>query len=215
MGLFKDMKFNVDMDDFSDAKFWCNLINEAIGTGLWVIIGTTGGGTGWAWGIGYAILSIAFGGSYNCLSNFSNFCKGDESIFGFLFAFLAQAAGVMAAHHIAGPLGIATTKFDATVAFDNAFSGEWKSFWFGSEVVGIFLYACFVAKAKNHDLPKALFDVLMVATAFMIAGAGFGFFPGHLFASGWGSFTMMNTWATFCAQLFATLLAEVVLEFAW
>lgn len=74
MALF-DLKFNIDADDFKDAKFWCNLLREALGTALWVTVNrlmVPNAGM-WSLGLSYLIVQSAVGGSYNALSSFNSF----------------------------------------------------------------------------------------------------------------------------------------------
>lgn len=220
MALF-DLKFNIDADDFKDAKFWCNLLREALGTALWVTVNrlmVPNAGM-WSLGLSYLIVQSAVGGSYNALSSFNSFLHGKNTFFDFLFNLIAQILGAMGVMQLFSFLGIsgATGAQASNAGLDvaTAFSADgWKASFFGGEFFGIFLYTAFVAKAKEHGgIPEGLWGVFLVTVAVM-CGANV-FFPANAFVGDFALFINPSAWYTVLFQLVASLLAQVVLEYLW
>merc|ERR1712226_784340 len=82
---------------------------EAVGTALWMIIATQAGGSGWAWGLSFVVISLAFPGySFNGLTNFMGMLRGDQNMVRFIFSFVFHSFGAIAAHMLCPELGFGT-----------------------------------------------------------------------------------------------------------
>jgi len=217
MTLFK-FKFNVDLDDLRDAKYWSKLFIEGIGTLLWILIANqavnAGTSEAWAWGLIYSVLHLTFNGSFNTLNNFAAFFRGETDLLSFILSFAFHILGSLAAVAASQWLGLGLVSFDASLSFQNVISAEFYKFFFGAEFLGIFLFSVFSMKAKENEVPKSVWSVLLVATAFWIGGAGFGFFPARAFTN-FGSFVNGNVWATVLVQFWAMFVALLVNEYAF
>lgn len=225
MGLFAcEMKPNVD--SLKDPKTWGKLLMEAIGTALWIIVGTKLGGD-WGWGLSFAVISIAFPDyTFNTLTNWGEFLTGGTDWLSFLLTWFAHCIGSIFASAITGPLALGDINAESSLSFraadaegndvpGGAFTLQFWTFWFGKEMIGIFLFTCFMARSKgNNDVPATIWTVLMVTVAFWLGGSGFMFFPARLFSS-WSAFAGQGAWATFICQMWSVLLAKIFLEWVW
>ena len=72
---FLKLNFNMDVEQFRDAKFWMKMFNEMIGTAVWIMVNQKMAGTFgmWSLGLSYLIVQSAIGGSFNALSSFNKF----------------------------------------------------------------------------------------------------------------------------------------------
>lgn len=217
MTLFK-FKFNVDLDDLRDAKYWSKLLIEGIGTLLWILIANqavnAGTGEAWAWGLIYSVLHLAFNGSFNSLNNFAGFFRGETDLLSFVLSFIFHILGAIAAVAASQWLDLGLVGFTPSLSFSTVASVNFYKFFFGAEFLGIFLYSIFSMKAKENEVPKNVWSVLLIATAFWIGGAGFGFFPARVFTS-FKSFADGSVWATLLVQFWAMFVALIVNEYAF
>ena len=114
-------------------------------------------------------------------------------------------------------LGMAdATKTDLTLDFLAAFTtSKWKATFFSGEMLGIFLYTIFAAKANdNEGVPSCLWGVFLVTVA-QICGASV-FFPANAFVEEhFVRFISAQAWTTVFFQLLSSFLAQLVLEFVW
>jgi len=218
--LFADFKLQPDVECFKDAKFWCNMVMEAVGTGLWILIATKADSQqAWGWGLSFAIISLAFPGhTFNTLTNWCAMLKGECDWLNFLITFVFHFLGAIAANALAPHIGLDA---DSTPLHDlcfvgcenGAFTTKFYSFFFSSEFVGLFLYAIFTARSKS-DMPSSLWTVLLITVAFWLGGDNFVFLPARLFNK-FTNFASAGAWAALVCQLWASTLAAVILEYAW
>jgi hypothetical protein len=220
MALFKDMSFNFDAEAFQNAEFWMSLLREAIGTALWVVVNQLMSGSAgvWSLGLSYLIVQSAIGGSYNALVGFNSFLQGKSSFFNFLFDLIAQligAIGIMKLFVLAGIEGSNVKAVDSGIDIAKAFSlNGWQAAFFNGEFFGIFLYTCFVAKARDHaGIPDGIWNIFLVTVA-VLCGAKV-FFPANAFVGDWNKFIGAGAWVTVLFQLLASFFAQVVLEYLW
>jgi len=217
--LIKDMIMDGDglKKGLDEGKTWMAYIWEAISTFLWITIATRAGGSGWAWGLSYVVLNIVCGGStMNSLCNLKNLLRGKESIVHFALNMFFQVLGGIAAYQLADHIGFAAPAVPAHgLTFAGIASAEWHKFFFGREFWGIFLFCMFNKKASNDSgMPASIWSILIMATAFMIAGANFVFVPARLF-NGFAAFADAGVWCCFLAQAWAVLAAEVAGDYIW
>jgi len=218
--LFKDMIVDGDglKKDLDEGKTYLAYIWEAISTFLWITIATRAGGSAWAWGFSYVVLTIVCGGStMHTLCNLKNLLRGKESIVHFALNFFSHIVGAIAATQLAGHLGFAAPAVpEHGLSFGGIASANWHQFFFGHEFWGIFLFCVFHKKASNESgMPKSLWTILIMAVAFMIAGEStFVFVPARLF-TGFGSFADASVWCCFLAQVWSVVVAEVFCDYVW
>ena len=214
--LLKDFKYeSKDLTDkLDEASTWVGLFWEAATTFLWLVVATGAGGNSWAWALSYVVIGIAFSGStMNSLCNVKKLLYGDMSIVHFALNFVAHVLGAIAAYSMASQIG-----FAAPGVPDHGLSfGEWnwKTFFFGREFWGIFLYCLFNRKSENESgIPASLWKLLTLAVAFQVGGANFVFVTARVF-TGFASFAAGSTWCFVLAQVWAVLLACVVGDYVW
>merc|ERR1712226_1522542 len=165
----------------------------------------------------YVVLNIVCGGStMNSLCNLKNLLRGKESIVHFALNMFFQVLGGIAAYQLADHIGFAAPAVPAHgLTFAGIASAEWHKFFFGREFWGIFLFYMFNKKASNDSgMPASIWSILIMATAFMIAGANFVFVPARLF-DGFAAFAEAGVWCCFLAQAWAVLAAEVAGDYIW
>lgn len=215
--LFVDFRLKPDFDCFKDAAFWCKMVMEAVGTGLWILLATKAGGE-WGWGLSYAVISLSFPGhSFNTLTNWGSLIRGDCDWLNFVMNFVFHFLGAICAQNLAPFIGLEADG-DAShslcfVGANCAFSAEFYNFFFSSEFVGLFLYTIFTARSTT-DMPASLWTVLLITVAFWLGGANFVFLPARLFNK-FTNFASAGAWAALVCQLWAATIAAVVLEYAW
>jgi len=219
MALFKEIKVVPDLDGLKEAKTWCGLISEFVGTFLWITVAMQIGGD-WAWGIAYAVVSCTIPGSFNTLKVFTGVLNGSSDVLQLILSFVFHFLGAVVAQYLAAPLGLAADEGAASLEFTGAggaFSAEFYQFWFGREFIGVFLFVLFSARCSNaHGLPPAFATIAMVSIGFWMGGGqkDFMFIPARCFSQ-WAAFASSSSWATLVCQLWATLLGNVVLEYVW
>jgi hypothetical protein len=237
MALFGGIDFAPDVNSLKDAKTWGKLLMEAVGSALWILVGTKMAQGAWGWGLSFVVISIAFPGfSFNTLSNWSRFLKGEENWFTYLLTWFAHCLGSIAANSVSKILSLDDTNFATSLSFrackavavagtdtvtahsvtvcEGAFSATFWEYFFGKEMIALFLFTCFVARAKGNDVPASLWTVLLIAVAFWLGGDGFAFFPARAFDN-WAAFGSQGAWATWICQMWAVLLANIFLQWVW
>jgi len=215
--LFKDIQAAPKVDRLKQAGTYSRLLQEAVGTALWILVASAIN-SGWSWGLAFVVIDLAFDGtSKNTIINFKALLKGHTDWLTFLITFLAHCLGAIAANAVAGPLGLAGDNATASLSFlgaNGAFTLKFWEFWFSKEMIGLFLYTCFISRASGNDVPPAIWDVLMITVAFWLGGSSFIFFPARLFST-FGAFASAGAWATLICQFWAVTLALVFLEWVW
>merc|ERR1711907_202548 len=215
--IFKDIKHEAEdlKKGLGDSKTWLSLFWEGVSTFLWLIVATSAGNGSWAWGLSYVVISLVFAGNkMNSLCVFKQFVYGETSIVHFALTFVAHALGAIAAYTLGPKVGFAAVQVpDHGLAFAGF---DWKTFLFGREFWGLFLFCLFREKKFDGEggFPVSLWNVLILAVAFQIGGANFVFVPSRLF-TGFASFADVSVWACFVAQIWAIVAAAVVGDYVW
>lgn len=140
--------------EFKESKFWCQAVNEFMGSLLWVlVIGQTD--NEWARGVTYVVLTSVLGGHFlpawtmfRVLSEGMDWSKG-------LVWVVMQCLGAYVAGHLAGALGM--TKLDqASFAMD-----DWKAglVFFIALSLYIHIYEHINGDGYSGDLSKAFMTI--------------------------------------------------------
>jgi len=200
--------------DLDAGKTWMSYFWEGATTFLWLIVATAAGNSSWAWALSYVVLGVTFGGSaMNSLCTFKEMIYGNTSIVHFALTMFSHVVGAIAAYQMAGGIGFTVPTVPA-----HGFSfgtWNWKSFFFGREFWGIFLFCLFHSKHNNDSgMPEKLWTMLIMATAFQVGGDGFVFVPSRMF-TGFASFADGSVWCCFLSQIWAVLFASVIGDHVW
>ena len=214
--IFEDIQYKGDdlKKDLDEGSTYMKLFWEAATTFGWLVVATAAGGSSWAWALSYVVLMITFHGSkMNSLCFFKDMINGKTSVVHFALNMFAHVLGAIAAYTMASQIGFAAP---VAPAHGMSFSGfDWKMFFFGREFWGIFLYIIFKEKANNQSgIPEKLWNMMILAVAFMIGGANFVFVPARMFTS-FASFADAGLWCCFLSQVWAVVAACVVNQHVW
>merc|ERR1712080_332516 len=99
---------------------------------------------------------------------------GNTSIVHFALKMFSHILGAIAAYTMAAKIGFAAPSAPAHgLSFGE---WNWKTFFFGREFWGIFLFCLFHSKHSNDSgIPEKLWTMLIMAVAFQVGGGNFVF----------------------------------------
>merc|ERR1711981_1170191 len=186
---------------------------EAISTALWITVAVNASsamGAPYAWALSFIVIKMMFGSncSMNGLCDVMDVLKGEKNWFNAALTFIFQAIGAIGAKSIAGDgFGFKTDGAEAAAAFTGD-GGLWskefyKYFFCNSEVVALFIFCIFLNRGQGWGgMSDTVMKFFLIATAFMVGGGSFLFFPARYFNS-FGAFATAGAWATLIQQVWA------------
>lgn len=165
------------MDAFKGAfepKNFRQYFEEALGTCVWIMLATAGGGTAWQWGVSFVVMVTFFGSSHHFNSYFTMYrmIGGDNRmnpVQGVCYL-LCQFLGCFAAAKISSAIGHDADSFESL----NFAAGSWKAGLQEFIMVSLFLWLYLHSQGKTEvgSMPSSLFVLFSVAICFMWSPKG-------------------------------------------
>jgi len=210
---FQKLDWDMDFDKLTTGEFWGCAFKTLLGSAAFVLVAGVNANTAWAWGFSYALVSALISDNLNSLCRWNSFLNGEGKFGCFLYSTIFQVIGAAFAFHFDAAFNL--NGASSAVTAMNLFT-DFRATWMNSEVVALVLFLILKAKASNNDMPAAVWTILLVAIAFTLGGAGFGFFPAHAYAAtGFSSLCSFANLNIIVVQLWAVLVGNFVLDLVW